>query len=156
MIKRRRINSTGDEEPVVVIDSHYRLCITFLCIVKYVPIMKNCIPRDIAKKILGFIKVDLRGGIQTTKGEWLHLKCSASNNFWYWRIRDCVYRPCVGCLKPICTLEPGSIHFKLTCPKCISVANAHIACCGYYLNSISTACFGKFRLIYELPPPQKK
>ncbi len=151
MIKRRRINSTADKKPIIIIDSHYRLCITFLCIVKHVPIMRKCLPKDIVKKILGYIKVDLRGNLQTTKGEWLHLKCSASNNFWFWCIRDCVYRPCVGCLNPTCAIEPGSMSFELTCPKCIIVPTAHDVCCGYYLNSISSACFEKFRSIYELP-----
>ncbi len=138
-----------DEEPV---DSHYRLCITFLCIVKYVPIIRKYIPREIARIILGYIKVDLRGNIQTTKGDWLHLKC-AGDVLWYWCFSTCRRdsRPCVGCLKPIFTLGPDGKRFELTCPKCISVAAAHSVCCGTYERSISSACFEKFRSIYELP-----
>ncbi len=155
MIKRHRINSTAEDVPVVVVDSHYQLCITFLCIVKYVPIMKNCIPRDIVKMILGYIKVDLTGKLQTTDGDWLQFK-HASGGFWYWRLSiggNCTrdYRPCVGCLKPIFTFRPDGKRFELTCPKCTSVATAHSACCGTYDHSISKACFDKFRSTYELP-----
>ena len=129
----------------------YRLsCLAWLWVVKVDPSIRKCINKDIAKKIVGYLKVDLRDGI----GE---LQLVNAVGLWFWRhntndddTAENRFRPCVGCLKPISTyLE----HEKrdLSCLKCVHLKHLHTFCCKKWNHSLESQCFNPFKRIYELP-----
>ncbi len=129
--------------PIDPFKERHQRCLLLIWMVRIDPTMRRCIPKDILIKIMSYIKVDLRNGIGG-----LMLCRTPRPHVWYWKDIVTAIRPCVGCLRPVSTKY---MYQQLTCSKCINIVNLHEHCCTVWCYSISSACFEKFRLIYELP-----
>ncbi len=147
-MKRGREESSND--PFV---AHHLACLTWLWVVKMDPHIRRCVNKDIVKKIVGYLKVNLRDGF----GEFYLLKSVSdtfwfSDTIWFWRnTATSMYdaRPCVGCLRPI--PRYGNDDCKISCDKCKPPLNDHASCCKIWGNSLESQCFEQFRRFYDLP-----
>lgn len=145
MTKRVRDEDELERDPFKV---HHLSCLTWLWVRKVDPLIRKCVNKDIAKKIVGYLKVDLRDGIGQLK---LNNSIGA-RNIWYWTHKKqyrlggaaICFRPCVGCLRP-------TSRRLLSCSKCSNQDELHDVCCQPWLYSIDSKCFEPFRSIYDLP-----
>ncbi len=154
MTKRVRDEDESERDPFKV---HHLSCLTWLWVRKVDPLIRKCVNKDIAKKIVGYLKVDLRDGI----GQLKLYNSIGTQNIWYWmhkkqyrmkepRREPSGFRPCVGCLRPILQHLIDSMYV-LSCSKCTNQDHLHRACCRPWTYSIDSKCFEPFRSIYDLP-----
>ena len=135
-----------------LLKSHHLMCLTWLWVVKVDPLIGRCVNKDIAKKIVGYLRTDLRDGIN---GLYLHSSFYGDTTIWYWshinNKRNSYHRPCVGCLNPI--KWTGMCRSDLRCDDCAPLINEceHNQCCDRWGHSIVSKCFEPFRKIYILP-----
>jgi hypothetical protein len=120
-------------------------------------LIKRCVNRDVARKIVGYIKVDLTHGIlyeNTVMG------LVNNKNICYWHKVNhtaSLYaaRPCVFCLRPTgivsttCSSDPAPLRC-LVCVKKNRVVCGHSDCCIPWFHSIETQCLKKLLDNYEV------
>jgi len=137
-------------------EAHKRSIVTWLCVVKFEPLVHKCVNKDVARLIAGMVKMSLVGEVTFPEFGTMELKDHVTSSmFWNWSNR---FRPCHGCLFPILPiLSQYQAFTPLFCIKCkkldTSFSTCH--CLGHYGFSMSDACFNKFRTRYELPQRTK-
>jgi len=129
----------------------HKVCIAWLWCVKTDPLIRKCVNKDIAKKIVALIKVNLIDGIWF-KGELYKLQGEVwrDEHYWYWKKHLSHCRPCVVCLRPTEDRHQGGSQ-EFTCEKHASNIIGQCKICEEYGHSMASVCFESFRDRYELP-----